>query len=668
MVVLFGASALVGGYQNCTRVNFATVASPAELKVVSAEGNPFTTPPAPPPKFDANSEVSGVVAADGNPSENLRVSTVEEASANYVVDCSTPGLAEVERQAALAAAAADPNHMTIPVQFAISFGTKEDTLAYWAHSRAILSVSNPGESYIPVGGAETSVLYDDGKAKSAYYVVDNGMGPGVGAYNDYRYGKKCFYDTVTVKSHADGSPQLVEENQTNQDGSESIYAFITQKEDGTGIRHKIKYMWYGYCAPSAAGQEGCSQAGVAAYGNGKYNYGNDVYPNRLFGKLPHTEKNDLTGLEEPQIVKLYVADLRDGQIRGKEIKNAVISIPTELNRGDEVAMDPKKFLDLRTIFRNRDQIIVNLSSDYTSATGYLFQGMSGVPQVLGNIIVSGADGTDLASQYTPIVLDLGKPGVMTSSLMGGTYFNMAGAYDPKNTEPSTYDQPHQTAWLGGELQDVMASSEDSTDEGAFKHDFRRVVEDGFLVMADEDGQVRSSRNMFGNETVVNGVSYKNGFLALQALSGKDCTSDNPKNRYFGPWDGDLYTTKVQVWVDANRNGAVDDGELMSLKTAGVVAINACNIVSAQATDTFGNGTSLRSAFLRQSGEDITGDEQEILNRINTGKTKQGDLADFRLAIDLLFQVNTGHNLFSSPDVVIPSTTDERDSVMRVGSN
>ena len=69
---------------------------------------------------------------------------------------------------------------------------------------------------------------------------------------------------------------------------------------------------------------------------------------------------------------------------------------------------------------------------------------------------------------------------------------------------------------------------------------------------------------------------------------------------------------------------------MSLESAGVVALNVCNVVNQQATDSFGNGTSLRSAFLYQAGENIVGNEREILSRINSGVTSSGSLAGFPL--------------------------------------
>lgn len=47
-----------------------------------------------------------------------------------------------------------------------------------------------------------------------------------------------------------------------------------------------------------------------------------------------------------------------------------------------------------------------------------------------------------------------------------------------------------------------------------------------------------------------------------------------KDRYFGPWDKDLYTSKVKVWIDANRNGIVDDDELKTLEAAVVCIFKA----------------------------------------------------------------------------------------------
>ena len=696
---LASAVLLLGVFQNCSGVHFST-SSPSEAQAISS--NPF----------DANQVVGGVVSGDGYPSENLRVSTLDEAASKFVQDCSKKmpdgtSRFNYERTQALAAAAADPTHKLIPVEFAVSFGTTNDTIALWAHQRAILSDQGDGSRILPTGRSYIPVGDRDGSGYSyqqAYYEVDH-----TSALNDYRFGKNCFFDVVQVQGDLNVSDQSWVDQADNH---EPIYPFISKaipnswgvsSIGGTDVLHAIHYMYFGWCD----GNSGCNQATDATSAYGAGHYGADMYPNRLFGALPHNEVDQLnskdvttgiTALPQPQIVKLYVADLRNSQVtNGGALASQSIIPATELHRGQELSEDLKKLIGvdaLKMLWRNRDQAIVNLSSDFGTSDPDTkaclnFGGMVGVPQLLSNLTLDAADGSCLAAQYTPIVLDLGDVGVMTSSVFGGTFFNMAAVNDPSVTGDASYDQPHSTAWLGGPLVDVMASSQLAMsarfknlksdiggdhvrtsrlpsavahfDEVAsqFQHDFRRTAQDGFLVMTDSDGQVRSSRNLFGNETVVNGKSYSNGFLALQALANKDCTSTDPTKRYFGPWDGDLYATKVQVWVDANRNGVVDSGEVKSLEQAKVAAINVCNIVSQQATDAFGNGTSLRSAFLFETGdENIVNDQTEIVKRITTGKTSAGVDATFRLAIDLIFLGDTSKNFFSSDKVVVaPSVND-----------
>jgi len=170
---------------------------------------------------------------------------------------------------------------------------------------------------------------------------------------------------------------------------------------------------------------------------------------------------------------------------------------------------------LKAFWQNRNQAIRNLSNDFSAVdpdtnAPLTFAGMLGMPQLLSNLTGDAIDGSVLAGQYTPIVVDLGDVGVMTSGVFGGTFFNMAAAYDPSIAREAAFDQPHATAWLGGGLVDAPTQS------ALVQYDFQRVAQDGFFVMTDSDGQVRSSRNLFGNETVVNGQTFTNGFLALQA--------------------------------------------------------------------------------------------------------------------------------------------------------
>ena len=170
-------------------------------------------------------------------------------------------------------------------------------------------------------------------------------------------------------------------------------------------------------------------------------------------------------------------------------------------------------------------------------------------------------------------------------------------------------------------------------------DVQRTTQDGFLVLPSQEGRVSSSKNLFGDNLEVHGKTYENGFLALQALANKKCDSTDIKERYLGPWDSKLYTSTIKVWVDGNRNGIDETGELFSLKDVGVVALNVCHYISEKETDSFGNGTAMRSAFLRADPEDITNllaDEDEIISQLQDGLDKNGKQVEFRLAVDLIF--------------------------------
>jgi len=625
-ILLTGMATIIVTYQNCSQVRFSSTSVAESTKLGTT---PFSA-------FDPNNKVAGVIGADGYPSENLRIKDLAKASQHLVQDCSKPVVLpdgttkaryDYEHDQVLAAAAADPDHKTIPVQFAVSFGQAGDVLAQWAHNRAILTEGNDSNlSVIPVGQKNSS-MYSDGKVNyDAYYQVDHST-----AKDDYILGKNCFFDTVKI---------VGDMHKAERADKADRFDFIQAKVSDAGLRHKIHYMFYGWCDPKNAEQ--CATDDSSVYGVG--NYGADKYPNRLFGAWPHMEK------DAPQIVKLYVADLRDQHFA---MPNHMVLLPEQRERGSELEMDVKKEIDVKTLFRNRDQVVWNLSNPFTSTDGKLpFNGMKGVPQLISNIQLAGADGTLLASQYTPIVVDLGAEGVKTSSAFGGTYFNMAAKSSIENGVES-WDYTQQTAWLGGDMIDNVSRMPASVDSKIVAN-WNRQAEDGFLVVADDKGQVSSSRQMLGDHTLVNGKTYSNGFLALQAMASKNCGSDQTRDHYLGPWDSDIYSKKLQVWVDANRNGVVDSGELKSLKDAGILAINACNIVSAEDHDMFGNGTSLRSAFLfNQDKEQLTDDQ--IVSRLETGLKADGHDASFRLAIDLIFQVNESNTLELNTPTPVPTT-------------
>ena len=90
--------------------------------------------------------------------------------------------------------------------------------------------------------------------------------------------------------------------------------------------------------------------------------------------------------------------------------------------------------------------------------------------------------------------------------------------------------------------------------------------EGFLVRdINGNGQIDNGTEMFGNHTILqNGKNAVNGFEALKDL-------DSNGNGKFDAED-DAWS-QVKVWRDANTNGIVDSGELLTLEQAGIESIN-----------------------------------------------------------------------------------------------
>ena len=156
---------------------------------------------------------------------------------------------------------------------------------------------------------------------------------------------------------------------------------------------------------------------------------------------------------------------------------------------------------------------------------------------------------------SPLVLDLDGNGVQTSTLENGVDFDL-----------NDDGKAGLVSWTDGI--------------------------DGFLVLdRNGDGLITSGAEMFGDHTVMsNGEVARDGFAALADL---DSNSD-------GVFDAqDSLFDSVQVWVDANRNGISEAGELFGLKELNVASID----LGAQATDRTENGNfyGLTSSFSRTDG-------------------------------------------------------------------
>lgn len=108
----------------------------------------------------------------------------------------------------------------------------------------------------------------------------------------------------------------------------------------------------------------------------------------------------------------------------------------------------------------------------------------------------------------------------------------------------------------------------------FDHDGNKFSEltgwvskgDGLLVWdRNGNGQIDNGTELFGNNTVLNsGSKAANGFVALAEL---DANKDGKVNADDGAF------ASLRVFKDANSNGVVDAGELLTLTEAGVKSLN-----------------------------------------------------------------------------------------------
>lgn len=582
--VVLSATAFM--FQNCSNVKYHYVS----LEEASVLKNNV---------FDAQLLVGKVESSGGAiPSENLRVRSVEEATQNMVQVCDKSQF-EIEKKEALEQVKANPK--LIAVQYSISFGSKSDDLALVAHNRAILTENRGvfGNQYIiPYSSPSAWQKSNGGNGYPGYYAKGYYKADYTQAKSDYVLGKKCFFNVVEIKGEGAMNGKYMD--------------FLTAAN--VGNVHGAHYLLSGQTIATSEDQ---------------------------FTLYDRVEK-----LTEPQIISLFVADFRIEQFAEKY--RASIMKEMDLARGRTGVLNTNDIFDMTALYQGFSDHVWSLSHSFTGENGKVFSSMVGVPQLTHNLMSGALDSTVLVpSQYTPIVLDLGETGVKTTDAAWGSFFDMAAAGEG----------PHRTAWLGGTFKNMMAEPVATTlsqgrriasvqnvmlapDDSAVRMDVRRIADDGFLVIPDAKGHVTSSKNMFGDNLEVGGKKFANGFLALQALAQKDCQSTSIKDRYFGPWDKDLYDSKIKVWVDRNRNGVDEQGEIISLKDAGVVALNTCNVVHQQETDSFGNGTALRSAFLFSSNtqiDSLLSNEDEILKQLEEGETSKGEKAEFRLAVDLVFQ-------------------------------
>jgi hypothetical protein len=156
---------------------------------------------------------------------------------------------------------------------------------------------------------------------------------------------------------------------------------------------------------------------------------------------------------------------------------------------------------------------------------------------------------------TPIMLDLDGNGIQTVSASQGVRFDLLGD-----------GQTAQWGWAAGN--------------------------DGFLVMdRNNDGQINDGKELFGSGTrLADGSRAADGFAAMAA---EDSNKDGKLDASDANW------SKLQVWVDADKDGVTDAGELKSLAELGITSFD---LGAAKGTElNNGNFVGLVSKYTKDDG-------------------------------------------------------------------
>ena len=186
-------------------------------------------------------------------------------------------------------------------------------------------------------------------------------------------------------------------------------------------------------------------------------------------------------------------------------------------------------------------------------------------------------------QASPLALDLDGDGVETTTVETGVYFD----HDDNGFA-------EKSGWVG--------------------------KDDGLLVRdINNNGLIDDGTELFGNNSVLSsGEKAANGFEALADL---DSNSDGVFNSSDAAWN------QVKVWRDANQNGEVDSGELLTLEQAGVSGIN-LNYENETTTDENGNQHKQTGTFIKTDG--TTGSVHDVwfdADYANTMDTTDVEISD-----------------------------------------
>jgi Ca2+-binding RTX toxin-like protein len=178
----------------------------------------------------------------------------------------------------------------------------------------------------------------------------------------------------------------------------------------------------------------------------------------------------------------------------------------------------------------------------------------------------------------------------------------------------------------------------------FDHDGNKFAEqtgwvgknDGLLVWdKNGNGQIDNGAELFGNNTVLkNGSKADNGFSGLADLdSNKDGKVDA----------NDAASSQLRVFKDANSNGVVDAGELMTLAQAGVKSLST-GYTSQATTDANGNQHLQAGSFTTTAGQTRAMDD--VWFAVDTARTIDTDLVAVNSTIAALPDIEGFGNVHS----------------------
>ncbi|EBY4129933.1 hypothetical protein D4Y10_10685, partial [Salmonella enterica subsp. enterica serovar Oranienburg] len=186
----------------------------------------------------------------------------------------------------------------------------------------------------------------------------------------------------------------------------------------------------------------------------------------------------------------------------------------------------------------------------------------------------GPDMSDAENTSSPIIIDLDRDGVETISLENGVFFDHNGNKFAEST-----------GWVS--------------------------PDDGLLVFdRDGNGQIDNGSELFGNNTLqADGTNASNGYNALKEY---DDNNDGVLDENDAIWN------QLQIWQDKNSNGRVDEGELLTMKQAGIASINTM-YKNSSTTDSQGNLHKQTGSITYTDGS--KGQSADVWFNTDTGNTR-----------------------------------------------